>query len=55
VQGIVDVIRKRGRVVEYQLYQDEGHGWARKETIEDALLREIQFYNRVLGLELNQN
>ncbi|KAJ7764918.1 Alpha/Beta hydrolase protein [Mycena metata] len=48
---MVESIRKRGGVVEYQLYAGEGHGWKRKDTIEDALRREIQFYSRVLGIE----
>ncbi|KAJ7810849.1 alpha/beta-hydrolase [Mycena olivaceomarginata] len=38
-------------VVEYKIYPGEGHGWKRKDTIQDALRREIRFYNRVLGIE----
>ncbi|KAJ7074518.1 Alpha/Beta hydrolase protein [Mycena amicta] len=51
-EGIVESIQKRGGVVEYKLYAEEGHGWKRKETIEDAILREWRFYNRVLGVEV---
>jgi dipeptidyl aminopeptidase/acylaminoacyl peptidase len=50
-QGMVDSIQKRGGVVEYKIYSGEGHGWKRKDTIADALQREIRFYSRVLGIE----
>ncbi|KAJ6524429.1 alpha/beta-hydrolase [Mycena vulgaris] len=50
-EGIVDSIRKRGGVVDYKLYTGEGHGWKRRDTIQDALKREIQFYNRALEIE----
>lgn len=48
---MVESIRQRGGVVDYKLYSGEGHGWKRRDTMEDALRREIQFYNRVLGIE----
>ncbi|KAF7361455.1 Peptidase-S9 domain-containing protein [Mycena sanguinolenta] len=48
---MVESIQKRGGVVEYKLYSGEGHGWKRKDTIQDALRREIRFYSRVLGIE----
>ncbi|KAJ7688961.1 Alpha/Beta hydrolase protein [Mycena rosella] len=48
---MVDSIRTRGGVVEYKLYAGEGHGWKRRDTIQDALKRELQFYKRVLGIE----
>ncbi|KAJ7235098.1 Alpha/Beta hydrolase protein [Mycena haematopus] len=50
-EGMVESIKKRGGVVEYKLYSGEGHGWKRKDTIQDALRREIRFYSRVLGIE----
>ncbi|KAJ7688983.1 alpha/beta-hydrolase [Mycena rosella] len=50
-EGMVESIRARGGVVEYKLYSGEGHGWKCRDTIQDALKREIQFYNRVLGIE----
>ncbi|KAJ6632474.1 alpha/beta-hydrolase [Mycena sp. CBHHK59/15] len=49
-EGMVESIRQRGGMVEYKLYSGEGHGWARNDTMEDALRSEIQFYNSVLGL-----
>ncbi|KAF8198376.1 alpha/beta-hydrolase [Mycena galopus ATCC 62051] len=48
---MVESIKKRGGVVEYKLYSGEGHGWKRKDTIQDALRREIRFYSRVLKIE----
>ncbi|KAJ7666904.1 alpha/beta-hydrolase [Mycena polygramma] len=50
--GMVDTIQKRGGVVEYKWYSGEGHGWKRKDTIQDALLREIRFYSGVFGIEV---
>ncbi|KAJ7086402.1 Alpha/Beta hydrolase protein [Mycena belliarum] len=49
-EGMVESIRKHGGVVEYKLYVGEGHGWKRQDTIQDALRREIEFYDRVLGI-----
>jgi dipeptidyl aminopeptidase/acylaminoacyl peptidase len=43
-------LREAGRDVELQVYDGEGHGFRRKETIIDALERELAFYVRVLGL-----
>ncbi|KAJ7152931.1 alpha/beta-hydrolase [Mycena filopes] len=48
---MVDSIQKRGGVVEFKIYEGEGHGWKRRDTIHDALRREIQFYSRVVGIE----
>ena len=39
---IVDAIRRRGGVVEYIVFDDEGHGFRQKEN-------EIQAYNAILG------
>ena len=44
------VIEEHGGHVEYELYQGEGHGWRRSETIVAALERELGFYRSVLGL-----
>ncbi|KAF9552486.1 alpha/beta-hydrolase [Agrocybe pediades] len=50
-EAIYNSIRDRGGVVEYKLYDGEGHGWRREETMRDALEREVGFYQRVLGLQ----
>ena len=39
--SIVKVLRARGTPHEYHVYEGEGHGWRKPETIED-------FYGRVL-------
>ncbi len=39
-----------GRSVELQVYEGEGHGFRRRETLVDALERELAFYTRVLAL-----
>ncbi|KAF7290555.1 Peptidase-S9 domain-containing protein [Mycena indigotica] len=53
-EGIVESIQKRGGTVEYMLYSGEGHGWKQKDTIQDAILREWRFYNRVLGIQAEE-
>ena len=37
--------------VEYEVYPEEGHGWRQEKNIKAALLREIDFYERVLKLK----
>ncbi|KAG5715192.1 Dipeptidyl peptidase family member 6 [Termitomyces sp. T112] len=48
---ICEKVAEKGGVIEYKLYQGEGHGWRQAETIIDALERELGFYKRVLGLK----
>jgi dipeptidyl aminopeptidase/acylaminoacyl peptidase len=36
--------------VEYEVYPEEGHGWRQEKNIKAALLKEIDFYERVLKL-----
>jgi dipeptidyl aminopeptidase/acylaminoacyl peptidase len=45
-QAIADRLRALGRTVELQLYDDEGHGWLRAETLEDELTRTESFLRR---------
>lgn len=49
-QLIYDTIRRRGGVVELKMYPEEGHGWRQEKNMKDALERELQFYERILGL-----
>ncbi|KAJ3842541.1 Alpha/Beta hydrolase protein [Lentinula raphanica] len=49
-EKVYESIKKRGGVVEYKLYPGEGHGFRMKETQRDALERELDFYERALGL-----
>lgn len=50
-EDMAAALREAGRDVELQVYDGEGHGFRRRETIVDALGRELAFYTRVLGLE----
>jgi dipeptidyl aminopeptidase/acylaminoacyl peptidase len=50
---IVESIRRRGGQVEYRLFEGEGHGWRKAETIRDALEMERKFYEDVLGIGEN--
>jgi dipeptidyl aminopeptidase/acylaminoacyl peptidase len=43
---LVDAMRSAGRTVEYQLYEGEGHGWRRLETIADDLQRTEAFLRK---------
>ena len=42
-QQVVDAIKKRGGVVEYKMYENEGHGFARVENQIDAYKRAADF------------
>jgi dipeptidyl aminopeptidase/acylaminoacyl peptidase len=45
-QAIADRLRALGRTVELQMYEGEGHGWARPDTIIDELERIESFLRR---------
>lgn len=44
--AMVDAMRRAGAEVEYHVYEGEGHGWSRPETIVDELLRTEGFLER---------
>ena len=50
-EDIIKVIREQGGRVEYTVFQGEGHGWRKAETIIAALEKEEAFYSDVLKLE----
>ncbi|KAF7307918.1 Alpha/beta-hydrolase [Mycena kentingensis (nom. inval.)] len=41
---MIRVIKARGGTVEYVVFEGEGHGWRKAETIEKALTCELEFY-----------
>jgi dipeptidyl aminopeptidase/acylaminoacyl peptidase len=45
-QEVVDVVRGAGGTVEHHVYEGEGHGWARPETMIDELERVDAFLTR---------
>ncbi|MGK2958496.1 MAG: S9 family peptidase [Acidimicrobiales bacterium] len=45
-QAIADRLTGLGRVVEFHLYEGEGHGWGRPETVIDELTRVESFLTR---------
>ncbi|KAL5522268.1 hypothetical protein ACEPAF_2125 [Sanghuangporus sanghuang] len=47
-EDMLKVIRERGGQVEYKLFDGEGHGWRRAETIIAALETELDFYVNVM-------
>ncbi|MGA3194676.1 MAG: S9 family peptidase [Terriglobales bacterium] len=57
-QQVVDAVKKRGGVVEYKVYENEGHGFARVENQIDAYKRVADFLKAHVppadcGCELN--
>ena len=48
---IVDALRRRGVPYAYLLFEGEGHGFRRPETLVRALEAELSFYSQILGLE----
>jgi dipeptidyl aminopeptidase/acylaminoacyl peptidase len=50
-EQMADAMRLAGREVELHVYAGEGHGFRRRESIVDAMERELAFYTRVLRLE----
>ncbi|KAG8931269.1 hypothetical protein FRC02_002991 [Tulasnella sp. 418] len=49
-EAIVEKIKKRGGKVEYILFEGEGHGWRKAETVKAALEKEESWYKGVFGL-----
>jgi dipeptidyl aminopeptidase/acylaminoacyl peptidase len=47
---IVETIHNNGGTAEYKLYEGEGHGWRKADTIKDALERELAFYRSTFNL-----
>jgi dipeptidyl aminopeptidase/acylaminoacyl peptidase len=45
-QAVADGLRQRGRTVELHVYEGEGHGWSRPETVIDELERTEAFLAR---------
>ncbi|PCH34635.1 alpha/beta-hydrolase [Wolfiporia cocos MD-104 SS10] len=48
---IVKAIKDRGGRVEYTLFEGEGHGWRKADTVKAALEQELHFYEDVLGIK----
>jgi len=48
---IVKAIKGRGGRVEYTIFEGEGHGWRKAETIKAALEQELHFYEDVFGIK----
>ncbi|KAF7324070.1 Alpha/beta-hydrolase [Mycena kentingensis (nom. inval.)] len=54
-EDMISVIKANtggGQTVEYVVFDGEGHGWRRAETIEKALSAELGFYQRALNLSV---
>ena len=51
---IVSALRERGIPHAYLLFEDEGHGFRKAETIVRSLEAELSFYRQVLGIESDE-
>lgn len=49
-QMMKDALEKLGRTVQLKIYEGEGHGFVRSDTIQDALLTELDFYKHAWGI-----
>ena len=38
-RAVVDAMQRAGGAVEHHVYEGEGHGWSRPETVADSLMR----------------
>jgi dipeptidyl aminopeptidase/acylaminoacyl peptidase len=45
-QLLVDAVRAAGGTVEHHVYAGEGHGWSRRDTVQDELERTLAFLER---------
>ncbi|TRM64834.1 Alpha/Beta hydrolase protein [Schizophyllum amplum] len=50
-QVMYDGIKANGGIVEKKVYEGEGHGFRRAESIRDSMERELNFYERMLKLK----
>ncbi|KAI0701029.1 alpha/beta-hydrolase [Cytidiella melzeri] len=50
-EGMVKIIKEKGGEVEYVMFEGEGHGWRRADTIQKALETELAFYEKVFDLK----
>ena len=48
---IVGALARKGIPHAYRLYEGEGHGFRKAETIIDARNAELSFYGQILGFE----
>jgi dipeptidyl aminopeptidase/acylaminoacyl peptidase len=44
--ALVEALRRTGSAVEYHVYEGEGHGWTKPETVSDELERSEKFLTR---------
>lgn len=44
--SLVEALRRKGSAVEYHVYEGEGHGWSKPETVADELERAEKFLTR---------
>jgi dipeptidyl aminopeptidase/acylaminoacyl peptidase len=47
-QQVVDILKKEGRVVDVHYYQNEGHGFMKRENQLDSIQRTIAWFDRYL-------
>lgn len=50
-EAMVDALRKKSMPVAYLLFEGEGHGFRRADTIKRAMEAELSFYAQIFGFE----
>lgn len=46
-QQVVDILKKEGRIVDVRYYQNEGHGFMKRENQLDSIQRTIAWFDRI--------
>ncbi len=46
---MLETIKKHGGHAELRIFEGEGHGWRQAKTVQEALEREIEWYQNVFG------
>ncbi|KAI0711157.1 Alpha/Beta hydrolase protein [Cerioporus squamosus] len=47
--AMLETIKKHGGRAELRIFEGEGHGWRQAKTVQEALEREIEWYQNVFG------
>jgi dipeptidyl aminopeptidase/acylaminoacyl peptidase len=50
-EAIVEAVKQRDGDIEYIVFEGEGHGFRKAESLKKALESELAFYERVLKLK----
>lgn len=43
---VVEKMKEMGRTVEYKIYENEGHGFVKRENLVDSIIRVVEFLDK---------